>query len=296
MKTEKHRQIAQIIPGLETADGAGVKLIRSIGQRQDLRLDPFLMLDAFSTENPDDYIAGFPPHPHRGFETVTYMIEGRMLHEDHMGNQGNLGPGDVQWMTAGRGVIHSEMPQQVDGAMRGFQLWLNLPANEKMQAAAYRDISADDIPALTTEDAVVAKVIAGTLQLSARTVSGPINNPAMGEGAVLKTDPLIADIMVPAGQSVDISLPNDYNAMIQVFEGQAQIAGQSVEQQQAVVLAEGDVVRVTADEQPIRFLLLAGRPLNEPIVQRGPFVMNTQAEIRQAMLDYGNGTLTSVEV
>lgn len=285
----KTRTIQAIVQGQETADGAGVRLIRSIGQRSDIRLDPFLLLDAFSTENPDDYIEGFPPHPHRGFETITYMIEGRMRHEDHMGNRGDLGPGDVQWMTAGRGVIHSEMPQQQDGAMRGFQIWLNLPASEKMKPAAYRDIPASEIPVLESQGFVKAKVIAGTLKLAGQSVTGPINN-TQGE---MVTDPLLADISLAANVSIELPISAGYNAMIQVFDGQAYIAGQPVAMHQAAVLSnDGTSLQIRTGDEPVRFLLMAGRPLNEPIVQRGPFVMNTQAEIRQAMIDYGAGRLT----
>jgi|SRR5699024_1867320 len=283
------RQIDQLIQGMPTADGAGVKLVRTLGSRGDAtRVDPFLMLDEFSSTNADDYSAGFPDHPHRGFETVTYMLAGHMLHEDHMGNRGDLLPGMVQWMTAGRGVIHSEMPQQSEGRMHGFQLWLNLPARDKLKPARYRDIAADEIPTAELTDGGRVRVIAGQLQLSGRSLSGPINP----SGTDLPTEPLYLDIELPAGARFEQALSPEHNAFIYVFEGSARVGEVDVAQQHVGRLGAGNRLVVDGGEQGARMLLLAGRPLNEPIVQHGPFVMNSRAEIEQAVQDYTNGTLT----
>ena len=282
------RKIQQVIPGLPASDGAGVKLTRSLGSADHLRLDPFLMLDEFSSENPDDYVAGFPSHPHRGFETVTYLLDGHMLHEDHLGNHGNLKSGGVQWMTAGRGLIHSEMPQQENGRMRGFQLWINLPAREKMKPAGYRDIDPSEIPVAALPRGGRAKVIAGTLYLDGKSVPGPIQG--------LATDPLYIDVELPAGVPFTQPVPADHNAFIYVFEGSAEVgapgAAKKLDTHTAGVLASGDEVEVTAGTDGARFLLLAGRPLGEPVAQYGPFVMNTREEIEQAIRDYQSGELT----
>ncbi|HVK95001.1 MAG TPA: pirin family protein [Noviherbaspirillum sp.] len=282
------RSLQRVIQGLATSDGAGVKLRRSIGQGQGGRLDPFLMLDEFSSDNPGDYIAGFPPHPHRGFETVTYMLDGHMRHEDHLGNVGELKSGSVQWMTAGRGIVHSEMPQQEEGRMRGFQLWINLPAKEKMKPASYRDIPAADIPVVTLPDGGRAKIIAGVLQADDATVAGPIQG--------LSTEPLYFDIELPAGASFSHPIDSSHNAFVYVFEGSLQIgaadAARPLKAQNAGVLSPGDQVDMTADAGGARFLLLAGKPLGEPIVQYGPFVMNTVEEVEQAISDFQSGTFT----
>lgn len=291
---QKPRQLARLLPGIETSDGAGVKLRRSIGARQSLRLDPFLMLDEFGTENPDDYIAGFPPHPHRGFETVTYMIDGHMRHEDHLGNIGELKSGGVQWMTAGSGVIHSEMPQQESGRMRGFQLWINLPARDKMQRAAYRDIAADAIPTAeigSPNEAGVRgrlKLIAGRLEPDGTPLTGPINAAPDS----MATDPLFADLQLSARQHYAVPITRGHNAFVYAYEGTALIGGQPLPAQQAGILDDGDYVEITAGDGDLRMIIVAGRPLNEPVVQYGPFVMNTQAEIEQALLDYREGRLT----
>jgi redox-sensitive bicupin YhaK (pirin superfamily) len=281
------RTLSRIIPAMNTSDGAGVRLRRSLGSGKDVRLDPFLMLDEFSSDNPGDYIAGFPAHPHRGFETVTYMLDGHMRHEDHLGNQGDLRSGSVQWMTAGRGIIHSEMPQQLEGRMRGFQLWINLPAKEKMKPAGYRDIQPEEIPVHVLDAGGQVKVIAGTLDTEGVTVTGPI--------AGLSTDPLYIDVQLPAGASFSQRIARGLNAMAYVFEGQLKLAGSDtvLATHSAAVLNDGDIAAFTAAEQGARFLLLAGRPLNEPIAQYGPFVMNTMAEIEQAVRDYQTGRLTA---
>mgnify|MGYP005856336173 CR=1 FL=1 len=329
------RAVARIIPGLNTSDGAGVRLRRTLGQSQLARLDPFLMLDEFSSDNADDYIGGFPSHPHRGFETVTYMLDGHMLHEDHLGNRGDLRPGDVQWMTAGRGIIHSEMPQQKQGRMRGFQLWLNLAAKDKMKPAAYRDVPASEIPWHKTDDGIGIKLIAGSLTVGAQALRGPIQAPV--------TEPIYADIALPANGCLSLPLPPSHNAFLYVFEGEVdvfeegasaanedarsddfpsresdaavddqaarqngaparksaagsstptKVAGQRVPGHAAALLGEGDTVLIQASSTGARLLLLAGKPLNEPIAQYGPFVMNNHAEIEQALRDYRDGTLT----
>ncbi|MDB5986252.1 MAG: pirin protein [Nevskia sp.] len=287
--TTRTRQLQNIIPSIATSDGAGVKLRRSIGAQTNLRVDPFLMLDEFGTDNPGDYIAGFPPHPHRGFETVTYMLDGRMQHRDHLGNVGDLGPGSVQWMTAGRGVIHSEMPQQESGRMRGFQLWINLPAREKMKPAAYRDIPPTEIPQVELPGGGRVKVIAGTLVLADKQISGPVNNCARR----LSTDPLYFDVALPAGASFRHAVNAEHSAFLYAYEGSLEVGAagqlQKLAAQAAGVLSAGDEVAVVAGKKGARFILLAARPLHEPVVQRGPFVMNTREEIEQAMLDYQNG-------
>jgi len=282
------RTLERTLESVPTTDGAGVKLRRGLGQTPHARLDPFLMLDHFSTDNADDYIAGFPAHPHRGFETVTYMIDGHMRHEDHMGHVGELKSGGVQWMSAGRGVIHSEMPQQEQGRMRGFQLWLNLPANEKMKPAAYRDIPATEIPVVALPNGGTAKVIAGTLDVDGHSTAGPIQG--------LTTAPLYLDIELPAGASVTVPTPSGHSAFVYVFEGGVAIgpaaASRELDTHHVGILADGNEVTLTGGAAGGRLLLLAGRPLREPVVQYGPFVMNTREEIEQAIRDYQSGQLT----
>ncbi|WP_337840818.1 pirin family protein [Rheinheimera sp.] len=277
------RSIKQLIPAMQASDGAGVKIKRSLGQRQGVRLDPFLMLDAFGSAEASDYIAGFPAHPHRGFETVTYMLDGHMLHEDHLGNQGHLKSGGVQWMTAGRGIIHSEMPQQESGLMRGFQLWINLPAAEKMKPAAYVDIAPTDIPRFELAAGSWLKMIAGSIELNGKLMAGPIQG--------LSTEPLYLDVQLQGGQSLDIPVPAGHNVYLYPFEGDAFVAGHKVREHHGAVLEQGDRVAVSA-EQPVRFILLAAKPINEPVVQYGPFVMNSVEEIEQAIRDYQAGVLT----
>jgi redox-sensitive bicupin YhaK (pirin superfamily) len=285
--TMTSRALQRIIESVPASDGAGVKLRRSLGRGQGTRVDPFLMLDEFSSENPDDYIAGFPAHPHRGFETVTYLIDGHMLHEDHLGNRGDLKNGGVQWMTAGRGIIHSEMPQQEEGRMRGFQLWVNLPSREKMKPAGYRDIDPSEIPMVALPDGGSAKVIAGTLQSGGLSVPGPIQG--------LTTDPLYLDVTLPAGAHFLQTVSADYQALLYVFEGSVQVgrdAPRLLKTHSAGVLSEGELIEVTAEAGGARFLVLAGKALREPVAQYGPFVMNTPEEIEQAIIDYQSGKFT----
>jgi redox-sensitive bicupin YhaK (pirin superfamily) len=281
------RTLKQIIKALPATDGGGVKLLRSLGQSQALRLDPFLMLDEFSSMNPDDYLAGFPDHPHRGFETVTYMLEGHMLHRDHLGNRGDLKSGWVQWMTAGRGIIHSEMPQQESGRMHGFQLWVNLPAREKMKPAAYQDIPPENIPSLTLQGGGRVKIIAGTAEIEGRPVAGPIQG--------LSTEPLFLNVRLPAGEDFVVPVVQGHNAFVYLYEGGAEVGPmadrQALPPHAVGVLSEGDHVEVHAGQEGASFLLLSARPLREPVVQYGPFVMNTRDEVEQALADYRNGRL-----
>lgn len=281
------RTLQRAIASVATSDGAGVKLRRSLGSSQALRLDPFLMLDEFYSDNPDDYLAGFPSHPHRGFETVTYMLDGHMRHQDSLGNRGDLGPGDVQWMTAARGIIHSEMPQQTQGRMRGFQLWVNLPAKDKMKPASYRDIAAREIPTLALDGGGEARVICGTLRQSQRRVTGP----AQARSGVS----LYADVRLPAGALFTAPLEVNDNAFLYLYEGSASVGEQDtpLSERAAGVLSLGDSIQVRAGEGGARFLLLAAAPIGEPIVQYGPFVMNSRAEIDQAIDDYQSGRFVS---
>ena len=275
------RTVERLVTGQATSDGAGVKLSRILTQDLQHRLDPFLMLDAFGSDKPDYYIAGFPDHPHRGFETVTYMIAGRMLHRDSAGNEGLLQNGGVQWMTAGRGVIHSEIPQQADGVMEGFQLWLNLHSREKMNAPWYRDFQNQQLPQFQTPQGVAVTVIAG----ASHHVQGAVTREI--------TQPIYLDLHMPKGASFEQTLPAGHNAFVYVYRGEVRIAGQSVPVQRMAILAnnapaDGVVIEASADAQ---LILVAGKPLKEPIVQYGPFVMNTKEEIYQALADFRDGRL-----
>lgn len=283
----KQRQIKQILPAQQVSDGAGVKIRRSLGLQPQLRLDPFLMLDCFGSDQAADYLAGFPAHPHRGFETVTYMLDGHMLHEDHLGNRGHLKSGGVQWMTAGSGIIHSEMPQQESGLMRGFQLWLNLPANEKMKDPAYVDLKPEQLSRCELAGGGRAIVIAGSLTLPQQhqTVTGPIQG--------LSTEPLYVDIMLAAGEEVQLQIQTGHNALAYPFEGEVKIGGALVKTNQAAMLTDGDSLTIIADA-PARLIVLAAKPIGEPVVQYGPFVMNSVAEIEQAIRDYQAGNLTKM--
>ncbi|AKH68158.1 Pirin-related protein [Spongiibacter sp. IMCC21906] len=282
------RQVKQLIRAIDTSDGAGVKLRRSLGQSAGARLDPLLMLDEFYSDEPADYLAGFPSHPHRGFETVTYILDGHMLHEDHLGNKGDLKSGGVQWMRAGRGIIHSEMPQQNQGRMRGFQLWINLPATEKMQAPWYRDLPADQIPHYPTPHGGEIKLIAGELTLANKLLSGALTQH---EGKTLSTAPIYADLRLAAGETLQLATPAHHNAVIYVYEGEATIGSKLVPEAHAAVLGEGDTLELSARQGAVQALFIAGRPINEPIVQYGPFVMNSSEEIEQTLQDYRDGRL-----
>jgi len=278
----KPRAIERLVVGQPTSDGAGVKLTRVLTQPLQRRLDPFLMLDAFGSDQADDYIAGFPDHPHRGFETVTYMLEGRMRHRDSAGHEGLLGNGGVQWMTAGRGVIHSELPEQEEGRMEGFQLWLNLPGRDKMRDPWYRDIPTDEIPEFEQEGALV-RVIAG----ESHGVKGAVQRE--------HTEPLYLDIHLAPGARFEQALPQTHNVFVYVYRGSLKFdTGCTVPRERMAIFANtagSDGVVLTAGEEPTRVILVAGKPLNEPIAQYGPFVMNTQAELMQAVRDFQAGVL-----
>ena len=273
------RRVEEMLVAKATSDGDGVRLMRVFGGGDLSRFDPFLMLDEFGSEESSDYIGGFPSHPHRGFETVTYMLEGHMQHKDHMGNVGELKNGDVQWMTAGSGVIHSEMPQQKHGRMRGFQLWLNLAAKDKMQPASYSDVAASTIPVYEREHGSI-KAIAGALP----GLQGHISRPV--------TEPTYLDIVIDKGEYVEsFAIPDGHTALVYVYEGSADVGGTTVKKSRLVRLTQQGVVEIKA-AGPTRLLLIAGKPIGEPIVQYGPFVMNTREQIDQALNDYRNGTLT----
>ncbi len=272
------RRIFRRIPGMDTADGAGVKLKRIIGQPALDMLDPFLLLDEFRSDSADDYIAGFPEHPHRGFETVTYMLAGHMQHGDNHGNRGDLGPGSVQWMTAGRGILHSEMPQQENGLMWGFQLWVNLPAKDKMTAPRYQDIAPEKIPVVQPVDGVEVRVIAGDFGGA----SGPVSGVA--------TAPIYLDLAVQPGATITVPLPEGHSAFAYVFEGEAaQVAGESLARSELAVLTRGESVSIAGGTTPARVLLVAGQPLKEPVARYGPFVMNTTEQIHEAIADFRAG-------
>lgn len=279
--------LQRVIAAQRTSDGAGVTLFRSLGQSPFARLDPFLMLDEFGSDRPEEYIAGFPAHPHRGFQTVTYMLEGHMLHEDHLGHRGHLRSGGVQWMNAGRGIIHSEMPQQEQGRMRGFQLWINLPAREKMGPAAYEDIEATRIPQLSAAGASV-KVISGRYAREGRSIEGPVVG--------VTTQPIFFDVELAAGAAFSEALPTSHSTYLYVYEGELLVPGASapmpLKARHGGVFGEGERLAVEAGRTGARFLLLAAAPIGEPIVQYGPFVMNTKEEIDQAIRDYQSGRLT----
>ncbi|MBI5918807.1 MAG: pirin family protein [Nitrosomonadales bacterium] len=273
------RSIERFVEGIATSDGAGVKLTRVLTGKLQRRLDPFLMLDAFGSDDPDDYIAGFPDHPHRGFETVTYMLVGRMRHRDSAGHEGLLNDGGVQWMTAGRGVIHSEIPEQQGGVMEGFQLWLNLPAQNKMTEPWYQDFPSAAIPEYLTPEGITVRVIAG----SSNGVAGAVSREV--------TEPIYLDIHLPVGADFATALPATHNAFIYVYRGAVTVGDCTVQAQRMGILSNSvgaDGVSLHA-EQDARLILVAGKPLNEPIVQYGPFVMNTQEEIHRALDDFRSG-------
>jgi redox-sensitive bicupin YhaK (pirin superfamily) len=278
-RVEHSRRIERVLGGQFVMDGAGVKINRVLTQPLQRRLDPFLMLDAFGSDKAGDYIAGFPEHPHRGFETVTYMLAGRMRHRDSAGNEGVVSDGGVQWMTAGRGVVHSEMPEQNEGLMEGFQLWLNLPAKDKMSAPWYRDIPNEELPRFTLPSGAAVQVIAG----SSHGVDGAVQREF--------TQPLYLDIQLPQGVEFEQPLPAGHNAFFYVYRGEVVVDGKAVPQARMAILdnasgADGVRIKASADAQ---LILLAGQPLNEPIAQYGPFVMNTNAEVFQAVEDFRTG-------
>jgi hypothetical protein len=272
------RHLVKALAGMPASDGAGVKLNRIIGQPALPDLDPFLLLDEFGSDDPKAYIAGFPTHPHRGFETVTYMLAGRMRHRDNAGNEGLLGPGSVQWMTAGRGILHSEMPEQDEGLMQGFQLWVNLPAKDKLTAPRYQDIAADRVPTAQLGEGVSARVLAGEIA----GVRGPVDP---GE-----TQPFFLDIALAAGGAASVPLPEGHNAFVYVYEGAAAVgdAAETLARGRIGVLSSGEAVSL-ASEAGARLILVAGKPLREPIAKYGPFVMNTEAELQQAFADFRAG-------
>jgi|TARA_B110000263_G_scaffold44793_1_gene36722 redox-sensitive bicupin YhaK (pirin superfamily) len=271
-----NRYIQTIIEGIQTSDGAGVNLTRIIGSPELNMLDPFLLLDEFGSENPNDYIAGFPPHPHRGFETITYMLNGKFRHKDSAGNEGLLTDGSVQWMTAGKGVIHSEMPEQSDGLVRGFQLWLNLPKEKKMIEPKYNDISPDKIPQVDFEG--------GTLKIISGKFSG-LTGP--GEP---HTGMLYFDILLKAKSDLILPIEDGWNGFIYVYDGTLKI-DQEIKKSHLAVLSRDGQLALQTDEDEARFILVAGEPLNEPVARGGPFVMNTQGEVLQAFSDYQEGRL-----
>jgi len=271
------RAIERTFKAMPTSDGAGVKLNRVIGRPGLPDLDPFLLLDEFRSEDGADYIAGFPDHPHRGFETVTYMLAGRMRHGDNKGNVGLLGPGSVQWMTAGRGIVHSEMPEQEDGLMQGFQLWVNLPAKDKMTAPRYQDIDPKDIPSLVLDGGVRVKVIAGEV------------NGTKGAVDTGVTEPTYLDVVLPAGASFAHPVKLGHNAFVYVYDGSVSVGDRKLMKTELGALSDGENIEVVAGDAGSKVLIVAGKPLGEPVARRGPFVMNTMAEIRQAAEDYMAG-------
>ncbi|MDX1403640.1 MAG: pirin family protein [Woeseiaceae bacterium] len=269
----RQREIVDITTGMPASDGAGVNMTRIIGTPMLDHIDPFLLFDVFESDNPDDYIAGFPPHPHRGFETVTYMLAGQMRHRDNAGNEGVIRAGGVQWMTAGRGIVHSEMPEQQDGLMWGTQLWVNLPREHKMTAPAYQEIAADGIPVDKRALGVEVRVIAGR--------SGAVTDRP--------TEPIYLDVQMPAKAEFEETIPDTHSAFLFVIEGTLRVSGQDIDSRTLAILGDGDSITVESAETACRFLLIAGRKLDEPIARAGPFVMNTQSEIRQAISDFQSG-------
>ncbi len=284
--TKQTRQLTTVITGKATSDGAGVKLNRIIHQQHQQALDPFLLLDEFASDDAADYIGGFPSHPHRGFETVTYMLEGAMLHRDHLGNEGHLRAGDVQWMTAAHGIIHSEMPEQENGLLHGFQLWINLPAAEKMKPPHYQDIAAATIPHINLENGGTIKVIAGNYVSDTKTITGAVTG--------VTTQPLYLDVSLSPQQQLNIPIAIEQTVLVYVYQGELAIgtAADSLTAGQLGQLRNGDNLQLATQQQAAKFLLLAALPIKEPIVQSGPFVMNSVEEVEQAFRDYRDGVLT----
>jgi redox-sensitive bicupin YhaK (pirin superfamily) len=278
--TKQNRQLVNVITGQTTRDGAGVKLKRVISPQHKNAFDPFLLLDEFGSDEPADYLGGFPDHPHRGFETVTYMLKGAMLHRDHLGNEGHLRAGDVQWMTAAHGIIHSEMPEQENGLLHGFQLWINLPAKEKMKSPHYQDIAAANIPQLDLANGNTIKVIAGEYS----SIQGAVRG--------VSTQPLYLDVSLSPQQSLTVPIDAQHTAVVYVYHGEVTVDNTTLQTGQLGQLINGDVIHLATQTQSAQFLLFAALPLNEPVVQSGPFVMNSIKEIEQAFRDYQNGVLT----
>lgn len=279
--TNKNRALKNVFPGIATSDGDGVKLTRIIGTQQLNILDPFLLLDCFESDDASDYIGGFPTHPHRGFETVTYLLNGKMRHKDNAGHEGVVEPGGVQWMSAGKGVLHSEMPEQEEGLLKGFQLWVNLPKASKMMAPAYQEYPPESTPVELRENGTEVRVISGTTNEG---TTGPVKNTHI--------TPTYMDVKLPEGMTFEQALPIGHNAFIYVIEGAVTMANdstQKITKKSLGVFDEGEQVSVMASGSETRFLLIAGRPLNEPIARGGPFVMNTREEVLQAFDDYSQG-------
>ena len=282
--TRTARHVTRVVKGMPATDGAGVELTRVIGQPALPMIDPFLLLDAFRSDRPEDYIAGFPPHPHRGFETVTYLLDGRMRHRDNAGHEGVIEPGGIQWMTAGRGIVHSEMPEQENGLLEGFQLWVNLPAAHKMDAPTYQEYPADRIPEESRDGGISVRVITGTTSLGTQ---GPVVQPL--------TAPLYLDVTLPAGGTFTECMPTQHNAFVYVINGPLTASDPdgyavTLSRDDLGILTHGDSVTLLAADSDARFLLVAGQPLNEPVARGGPFVMNTRSEVQQAFDDYQQGT------
>lgn len=278
---KKYSKIAKVVYGTKTSDGAGVSLLRIFGFNEEGLFDPFLLLDNFGSDNPEEYIAGFPWHPHRGMETVTYILDGRVEHEDSMGNKGIIGKGDIQWMTAGSGIVHQEMPQSDGSRMSGFQLWVNLPASHKMMPPRYQEIKANEVPELKLINGVKIKVIAGNF------------NGTQGPVVDIIADPIYFDVEVPPITQFDIDVMADYTVFAFLFEGEGffdEEARQIIKTRQGALLKGGTTVKVTTGDKPVRFLLISGKPIKEPIAWRGPIVMNTDAELAIAFSEYRNGT------
>ncbi|MGZ5013248.1 MAG: pirin family protein [Methylobacter sp.] len=283
--SKQTRQLAAVITGQDTSDGAGVKLKRIVSQQQKNAFDPFILLDEFGSDEPTDYVGGFPDHPHRGFETVTYMLAGAMLHRDHLGNEGHLRAGDVQWMTAAHGIIHSETPEQENGLLHGFQLWINLPAKEKMKPPHYQEFAAEKIPHIALADGGYIKVIAGDYTVETQTISGPVTG--------VTTRPLYFNVQLSPKQQLDIPIDEQHTVLVYVYKGELAISASSkvLKAGQLGQLINGDNIQLTTQDQPAQFLVLAALPLKEPVVQSGPFVMNSSEEIEQAFRDYRDGVL-----
>jgi redox-sensitive bicupin YhaK (pirin superfamily) len=283
MKKITPRTIIKIITAQASNDGDGVKISRSIGSREIMDINPFLLLDELRSDTAADYMGGFPSHPHRGFETVTYMLAGQMLHKDSAGNEGIIRAGDLQWMTAGSGVIHSEMPEQTRGRLWGFQFWMNLPASEKMRAPRYQEIASENIPELL--------LLNGKVRVLAGEVNDDLGNKVTGAISDIVTTPLLLDVQLNDSQWQTV-LPKNHVALIYVYSGELNVLGTLVKEQQLAVLSAGESLTITANSQPFGALVLAAKPIDEPIARSGPFVMNTQEELQQAFSDYRSGSFT----